>query len=225
MSNYFDQPIFVTGCPRSGVSMTAGVLEACGAFTGGVEFLPQAKKPTYENMAIRDDILIPYLKPMGVDEQGQQGIWNFTRKPVEDLPALPFVREKIRVLLKEQGYREDRRWLLKDWRLLPMQHLFLEAFPNATWVIARRTDFAIIRSCLMSGHMNAYSSTGAWKVWLGWYLSLIKKLESRTETLPVWPAQYVHGRWGEIRSTIQQLGLTWNLEAIQGTIHPGEWRQ
>jgi hypothetical protein len=53
-------PILITGAARSGTSMTAGVINICGAF-GGVLSGPNKnnKKGMFENNRIRQDIAKP----------------------------------------------------------------------------------------------------------------------------------------------------------------------
>ena len=72
MDSNYDSPILVTGLPRSGTSMVAGILAEIGIFTGptiaGGESNP---KGFFENEAIREGIIKVILKsrdfcPLGV---------------------------------------------------------------------------------------------------------------------------------------------------------------
>jgi len=46
-------PIIITGVPRSGSSMIAGVFKICGAFTGAMD----GEDRSFENMHIRDEVV------------------------------------------------------------------------------------------------------------------------------------------------------------------------
>ena len=68
----FHSPIFITGVPRSGTSMTAGILAELGVFTGAT-VPPGVSNPKgfFENVEIRESVLKGILKashfcPLGV---------------------------------------------------------------------------------------------------------------------------------------------------------------
>ena len=56
-------PILLTGCARSGTSLTAGIVNLCGAF-GGIMSGPNRNnaKGMFENSKIRNTIIKPYLQ-------------------------------------------------------------------------------------------------------------------------------------------------------------------
>ena len=63
-----DKPIFITGCARSGSSMTGGIVSLCGAW-GGIMSGPTAynKKGMFENAEIRNTMIKPLLERLGFD--------------------------------------------------------------------------------------------------------------------------------------------------------------
>ena len=83
-NKYRRRPILVTGLPRSGTSLIAGLLHEFGAWTGttlaGDEYNP---KGYFEHAGIREDIVKPMLKVLGGDENGVKML------PVGALPADP----------------------------------------------------------------------------------------------------------------------------------------
>ena len=65
-------PIFITGLPRSGTSMTAGILNKLGVFAGEtISGGPANPKGFYENIVIREQIVKSILRfygkcPLGI---------------------------------------------------------------------------------------------------------------------------------------------------------------
>ena len=134
-------PILITGMPRSGTSLTAGVLAHCGAFTGD----------TWSPMP-------PEANPLGFFENTSL----FQRKPpnisADRLPKPHEIQQLanwqrfVRLTLEAQGFREDQTWLVKR----PNFHSWYawhHVFPNARWVIVRRDDEGIKKSLDNMFHM------------------------------------------------------------------------
>jgi hypothetical protein len=66
-------PILITGCARSGTSMTAGIVHICGAFGGRMSGpTPNNRKGMFENEEVRNQIVKPYLSSIGADPLGQK---------------------------------------------------------------------------------------------------------------------------------------------------------
>lgn len=97
------EPILITGCARSGTSMTAGIFHTCGVWGGVMGGANRYnKKGTFENSAIRQSIVKLFLKEIGVDPLGQN--------PLPDINSLPKVddwRDRILETLVHQGLEDE----------------------------------------------------------------------------------------------------------------------
>ena len=84
-----DNPIFVVGAPRSGTSLVAGIVDACGAFGGRYRPANESNPRGYfENARIVDEIVKPILVAAGGDRNGQKSLP--TTKSVEPSGASPY---------------------------------------------------------------------------------------------------------------------------------------
>jgi hypothetical protein len=94
------EPILITGCARSGTSMVAGVINRCGAF-GGKMSGPNSnnQKGMFENAVIRNSIVKPYLRQIGVDHLGQYPLPN-----IENLLIPRDWKWKVEQVMIDQGY-------------------------------------------------------------------------------------------------------------------------
>lgn len=157
-----EPPILITGCARSGTSLTAGVIAKCGAFggkvTGPTRWNPKGQ---FENNYIRDLIVKPYLQDvLGVDKLGQ---W-----PLPDVKKLmPFtsLRGTVEHRMREEGYTGGP-WYYKGAKVCLIWPVWHEAFPDATWVIVRRADEEIVSSCLRTNFMRAFDNAQDWQIWV-----------------------------------------------------------
>ena len=146
--------ILITGCARSRTSMPTAMLQACGANLGR----PADVNDLNENLAVRQNILKPMISRFGGDPLGQTHFPNPNAvKPVEGL--------KFRALDALGGPRADLAY--KDAKLALVWQSWADAFPDAKWVIVRRSREGIIDSCIRTSFMRAYgdSRTG-WGAWV-----------------------------------------------------------
>lgn len=128
-------PILIAGCPRSGTSMTAGILHAHGVAVGRhrshAAFNP---KGSFENSDMKG-LLHGTIKRHGMP-----------LNPVFDDPAepdLPGLSEKLRACVPGKG-----PWLLKETKLLWFYRNLSAQFPDAVWVLPVRPREDSIRSIL-----------------------------------------------------------------------------
>ena len=81
-SRYFENPIFVTGLPRSGTSMVAGCLHQCGAWVGNtVAGGVGNEKGFFENIALREQLVKRLLTTMGCDPLGVKSLPQYDMVP------------------------------------------------------------------------------------------------------------------------------------------------
>ena len=104
-------PIFITGCARSGTSLVAGIIEKRGAFGG--KTAPgnyNNEKGFFENTTIKNDVLKPYLRSLKADPMGQKPlpdmskVHHVTKKEAEQL------REKVISIVIHQGFDVSGDW-------------------------------------------------------------------------------------------------------------------
>lgn len=219
-----DRPVFITGCARSGTSLTAGIINLCGAWGGELTGATRYnKRGQFENVFIRQQITKPYLARLGVDPMGQ---W-----PLPDLPAMiprltadaPWLRQQMLDVLAAQGY-PGGRWFYKGAKMCLLWPLYAVAFPDAEWVVVRRDDEEIVRSCLRTGFMRAFDAAEGWHQWVQVHHRRFGEMRAvGLKINEIWPVKIVHGDFSEIRALIQQLGLNWNKPRVVDFVSPALW--
>ena len=141
--------IFVTGCARSGTSLTASILKNLGCNTGKLNDL-------YENTGIREKVLKPYLRSVGADPLGQKPLPD-----TDNLPAMPDLRKMV-----QQHIPNLEPWMYKDAKLTLVWPVWAREFPEAKWVLVRRDKAEIAKSCLRTSFMRAYEGQLGWERWV-----------------------------------------------------------
>lgn len=221
-------PILITGCARSGTSMTAGIINICGAF-GGDMFGPNKhnQKGMFENKEIRQKITKPYLKKIGADPLGQKPLPNNRQVFEVNEKEWQELRSRMQLSMKHQGYR-DGAWFYKGAKACLVWYLWHNAFPNAKWVIVRRSREDIANSCMRTSFMRAYREKHGWIRW-------VKKHERRFEEMKsaglsvfeFWPSRAIEGDKDHIKDMINFLGLYYdeNEKIIQSFIDPKLYRR
>jgi len=213
-------PILITGCARSGTSLTAGVFSNCGAF-GGFTFGTNEhnKKGMFENKTIRETILKPYLILNGCDPKGQRPLPD-----IRNLLQVGNLRERIEAIMKASGYKEGV-WYYKGAKMCLCWPTFCDAFPKAKWVIVRRKDEDIVNSCMRTGFMNAYKDETGWQIWVDHHKArFIEMMDADLDICQVWPNKMISGNFDEIRRAVEHCGLEWNEDAVKEFVAPALWR-
>ena len=217
-----NEPILITGCARSGTSLVAGAINKCGAFGGNMSGPNHNnKKGMFENAHIRNDIVKPYLKKIGVDPMGQYPLPN-----VDSLMIPTDWKQRIQATITEEGYTNGP-WMYKGAKMCLFWPVWHYAFPNAKWVLVRRKTPDIIRSCIRTGFMRAFQSVENQKAvgakseeegWLWWVREHEKRMaEMVNEGLNckiVWPERMVRRDYAQLHETIEWLGLEWTNDVI-----------
>ena len=144
-------PILITGCPRSGASIIGSVINLSGAFGGEM-----SKRSMFTNDRIREEIIYPYFDSIQMDRLGQ-----YPLPDTDNLFIPPNWRGQVQRVMIDEGYNgmEGGRWMYKDARLSLTWPIWNYAFPNAKWIIVRRRTGDIIESCLKTGFMTAFGFT------------------------------------------------------------------
>ena len=195
-------PILITGCSRSGTTMTAGILYLCGAFGGNIN------------------------GPSKRDDGGMFGNVEIRNKIIgnELGPFLPFeeFKDLITSGMVRQGY-VNGKWFYKDTELLlPWMGIdWGRAFPKAQYVIVRRKTEDIVSSCMKTGYMKQCTTKKEWEAWVEKRLicfGIVKNVGFNI--LEVWPTKFIEGDFSEIRETVEKLGLKWEEDKIMNFMNP-----
>lgn len=233
MKDYTDSPILITGAARSGTSMVGGTIHLCGAWkgdTGG----PQRHnaKGMFENLALRQKLIKPYLTSINCDKLGQYPL------PDTDRLVIPNdFRQKVLNEIKSQGWNRRKPWMYKCAKMSLVWPLWKHAFPDSKWVIVRRKTPDIIRSCIRTGFMKAYSrvaiqhrvgAKNEYEGWLYWVKKheekFIEIIQSGVNAKVVWPERMVNCDYQQMMETVEWLGLEWNAKAVMDFIEPKLWK-
>lgn len=199
-------PILITGCARSGTSMTAGIVNMCGAFGGKMSGPTMYnKKGMFENEYIRNHIVKPYLKTINADPMGQDPLPNpLQLRTFDRLSAL------VEFVMKKEGY-QDGPWFYKGAKMCLIWSIWRMNFRKAKWIIVRRDDQDIINSCMKTGFMRAYKNESGWQKWIDVHKERFEEMHlSALNVREVWPSKFIAGDFTEIKDCIEWLGLKWN---------------
>ena len=218
-----DEPIFVAGIPRSGTSLTAGILAACGAWTGETFGpTPHNQKGSFENKEIRERFIKPYLMMLGNDPLGLR---DFPNVDAHIIPPRIW-KEEIEKLIASQGY-EAGTWLLKDCKLALFHELWDAAFPKAKWIVVRRNRDSIIGSCLRAEPMVRHigCERTKWERWHDQYLAKLTEIVQNKNVIEIWPDTDIIETTAGIESVINSLGLKYDQATIDAFIEHGFWHE
>jgi hypothetical protein len=200
--------ILVTGCARSGTSLTTRILQAHGCWLGA----NQSVNRLYENIDIRQTLLKPYLRRSGADPRGQ--------KPLPDTDRLE-PDPSLRRAVLERLNGAPRPWAYKDAKLTLIWPVWAKAFPEAKWVVVRRDPERIVKSCLHTNFMKAYDNRDGW---LGWVAEHERRFEAMKaaglDLVEVWPAAFIADAEA-FRPVAAHCGLAFDAGAVRGAIDPG----
>jgi len=224
-------PILITGAARSGTSMIAGVINLCGAFGGNMSGPNRNnQKGMFENSAIRQDIVKPYLRSIGMDPKGQ-----YPLPDVHNIPIPNDLRRRVEQVMLDEGYKSGP-WMYKGAKMCLTWPMWDHAFPDAKWIIVRRRTGDIIKSCFHTGFMTAFNSPANQKAvgaaneeegWLWWVRQhedrFVEMITSGLNVKVVWPHRMIDGDYSQVMEMIEWLGLKWTPE-VMNFIEPKLWK-
>ncbi len=217
-------PIFVTGLPRSGTSMVAGILALCGAWTGATKGpSPENRKGSFENEVLQDRFVKAYLTLAGADPLGLD--------PIPPLTAVPMVaperwREEVLGMIESLGLPAGRAWLFKDAKLALMWRQWAGAFPEARWVVVRRRRDGVITSALRAEPMarRLGYDWARWKAWTAAYLAHLEQMGSGVKVeAEIWPDRDIFADLALMKPLVQGLGLTWRPAVARDFVEARLW--
>lgn len=229
---FFDRPILITGAARSGTSMTAGVISICGPF-GGKTSGPTRynRKGMFENSDIRNRVVKPFLKKYGYDPMGQKPLPDITlmKKVSRDDVVISELKSRVMKTIKSQGYNGKSRWYYKGAKLCLLFPIWNEMFPNADWIIVRRDAEDIVRSCLKTSFMRAYTGRSGWLGWVSEHEARFEEMaDAGIKIQEVWPQRMINGDFTGIQNVVNNLGLNWDnriLQKVKEFVEPKLWNR
>jgi len=217
----FDTPVFITGLPRSGTSMVAGLCAACGLWLGEtVPPGPENPKGFFENKYIREHIIKTTLRDLGADIVGVR-----TLPYLATLPALPDLKSRLRAALNAEGYDASVPWGYKDAKLSLLWPQWATHFPDATWIIVHRNVEGFIDSCLRTWFMKWHSpSRDFWRAMADEYVTRLDCLRASVRTChDVNTDAIIQRDFTDLKVAVEGAGLVWNENAAQEFVNPGYW--
>ena len=219
------KPILITGCARSGTSMTAGIISLCGAFGGETSGATRYnQKGMFENKIIRQDFIKPFLRSMGVDPMGQNPLPDIDEVKLVTNEFVEKWQRDILALMKKQKYNGKDLWYYKGAKMCLIWPLWHRSFPKAQWIIVRRDSFDIVRSCMKTGFMRAYKKPEGWLKWVDIHKDRFLEMEEAGCSIQyVWPQKMIDFDLSEIEAVINHLKLKWNKEQVEKFIEPAYW--
>lgn len=200
-------PFLIAGPPRSGTSMTAGLLAAHGVHVGHFKG-PHADNPKggYEN-AVAKAVMKCELARSGYD------LNPIRIEPTTMLPC-PTFGEEIDAALPGSP------WLVKEFRILMTWPLWAEHFPEATYIFTRRPIDDVVASMKAHRVISKRGPDAALRRWVEW------SYERQDEIAAAHPHIYVDvdRLWdrdlGTALGMIESLGLTFDEAATLAWIDP-----
>lgn len=210
-------PIIITGCARSRTSMVAGIIEMCGAFGGKTcGATPYNRKGQFENVEIRNALIKPFLRNIGVDPMGQ-----FPLPKTKDVQIDYTWKWQIEYILKNQGVKEETIWYLKSAKACLIWTQFVATWPGAKWIIVRRKDEDIVTSCLKTPFMRAFTKTNNWQWWVDQHKRKFEEMKkSKIRLKEIWSDKLIEGDFQQIREVVSWCNLTWKEKEVKNFITP-----
>jgi len=210
------EPIIVTGCPRSRTSMVSGILSRCGVNFGAAEKIKTSHNRfgQYENVEIIKNIEKPHLLRHGYDPMGQNPLPN----PLF-LPLHKDRRDKVLHILSKQNMNLSALWGFKDCKAALSFFSWIDAFPDATWIIAHRNKEDIAKSCQAQNFMKKCKD---WEAFVDEYRQKLSSLKQNTfNVYEVNTDDIVNYNLLKIKEIVENLGLEWT-KAAENFISPKE---
>ena len=198
--------ILITGIPRSGTSIVAEIISLCGIQGGQVNSM-------FENTYLQG-YFRNVLSEKGYDINGHHPL------PPIDFTSLE-IRKQMEMTWAYQGVSGD--WYYKDCRILLFCNQFITEYPEAEYILIRRTEKNIIESCKKTGYMNVfddftlrtrlgiYNTEQGWKYMIGEYNKRMEYLKNKVKVTEIWLEDNVNAKH-TIPYMMERTGITINKD-------------
>jgi hypothetical protein len=175
-------------------------------------------KGMFENVNIKMMLDKPYLKSIGCDPRGQY--------PLPDTKTLRIPndwRERVEAIFLQEGYKGGP-WFIKLARACQTWPVWHHAFPDAKWVIVRRRDTDIIKSCLNTSFMSHYKDAEGWQTWVDHHKRcFVEMVEEGLNVKQIWPERMITSDYSGLHDMVEWLGLQWKPEEVEQFVSPKLW--
>lgn len=217
----FESPVLVTGLPRSGTSMVAGLLRECGLWLGGtVPGGPENPRGFFENVILREKLQKELLRRGRVDPLGVNPLpaprWH---------PEVPNFRDVVARVLAAEGYAGAEPWGFKDAKMTLTWRIWHQHFPSARWIVVRRPTEQVVASCLRTSFMRHHSGDPEfWRRFVETYLARLAQLRETVSWCRVIDSTDIVGRrLDALERIVRELDLEWRRGAVESFIAPEAW--
>lgn len=176
-------PIFVTGCKRSGLSMTCSILHLHGVWSGEV-VAKKIHKMTFSN-------------------------WNFVKKILDsEIGDNEKIRKKFLLNLISRGYRGEGCWLVKGEELVFFKKQLDEIFPECIWIFTERAFDEILNSRLKTYPYKLLTEEKN-KQDISRIQMEMEKYKCDKNVFVIHTSNFFRGNFSEIKKIIDMLELGW----------------
>ena len=203
----------ITGAARSGTSLVAKILKAHGAFLG-------THNELFEDTAIREGIVKPHLRSMGMDPLGQRYI-----VPPTPLKPIPDLADRFWRIFKNQGLTDESWVAYKGAKLSFVWPVWHQHFPDAKWIIVRRPDGEIAASCLRTSWMRGRMTHKAWVEWVNEHKGQWTILKQVGDARELWPRKFIDGDYTQLEEVFAWLGKKLRPKVVENCIDRKLFRQ
>jgi len=198
----------VTGCARSGTSLVAGLIAKHGFFGGRVTGAGAAnKKGFFENKALKDRGNKRLLELLGADPLGQHPLPERAKIDRSIAEVAPQLRRLSAEVFRAEGHANGPVFF-KDAKCALLWPYWHAAFPKAHWIIVRRPDEEIVRSCERTPFMHKAPD---WQAWVDAHKPLFTEILQTCDACEVWSSDIIAGK---------ETPLTAFLERKVGAVKP-----
>lgn len=202
-----DELIFVTGCARSGTSLTTGILAALGLNLGPVNVLNEC-------IAAREGVVKPYLRRIGADPRCQNPLPDMNR-----IEPDPDWRNKI-----TSAVGQAEPWGYKCAKAVLFWPLWVKHFPEAKWVIVRRDRRELIDCLMRTGFMSGHKTREGWGGWIDTHRQRELELMDNADCIVVRPRDFIADA-DAFLPVARHCGLTLDRSAVLSTVKPGLFKR
>ena len=211
--------ILVTGPPRSGTSMVAGILAICGAFPGfTIGPVPHNAKGTFQNQVIMELIINMLIAFRLYNEWGMHVI-------PERSPFIADLRERVDQTLLAQG-ANGLQMMVKAPQISLMWETWHQAYPEAKWIWCDRDKEAVARSCIRAAKYESLTDPPynfqEWKAWVEAHDTKLFEIAEEIEDFTIIDSRKVaDGDYDHLKSFVDYAGLVWKEEEINEFVDKG----
>lgn len=221
-------PVIITGTPRSGIWLVAGAFDAAGGFGGLIDAAGER-----ENTAIRDRLEQPFLEGLGCEPRGLGQLPHSEKI----LALVPEMREQWRSLVNDiftkQDYHDHAERFIASQVSCLLWPLWHAAFPQAKWIVVRRTDVKIIAACQSTGFLKPHrrpsdtchrflTEKELVRLIEGYKLRFEEMQKAKLDVTEFWPKDIYEGKQGTLQAILESNGLSWS-PVVAEFVRPYRW--